>query len=204
MLIPGSENLLAAQIWTVGSPVHIDGHGAPPSLLHGLKLGQAEARRAGEGPRLASHGMAVNTQSYHRHRCLRSLPLLLPRPRTLYLPDARVARAPMCISLRSPFSSPFCRFQLPIPCRIPFTIWMKARLQGSIITRTSLSLVFMFVSRILEAPPPKQRLVSWLPELPRLREFRDGELVLEFSSVRFLKSCCREIGTWSWLRMLCD
>lgn len=38
--------------------------------------------------------------------------------------------------------------------------------------------------------PPKQRL------LPRVREFRDVELVWESISVRFLKNCCRE-GTGS-------
>lgn len=36
--------------------------------------------------------------------------------------------------------------------------------------------------RVLVAPPPKQRLLSWLVELPRLREFRDGAIVLQLSS----------------------
>lgn len=184
----------------------MDGHGPPPSLLHGLKLGQARPRRGVRGRGHASHRMAwqwtlraiIAIAAYGA-----SLSSCLALAHFTFLTPAWLAH--QCVlSLQSPLSSPFCRFQLPIPCRIPFTIWMKARLQGFIITRTSLSLVFMFVSCILVAPPPKQRLPSWLLELPRLRKFRDGELVLELSSVRFLKSCCREEGTGSWLRMLCD
>lgn len=57
--------------------------------------------------------MAVNTQSHHRHRCLRSLPLLLPRPRTLYFPDARVARTPMCIIIAVTPFLPLLPFSAP-------------------------------------------------------------------------------------------
>lgn len=88
-----------------------------------------------------------------------------------------------------------CILCLHITCRIPFTIWMQARLQGFIIART-LRLVFVFVCCLLVAPL-KQRL------LPRVSEFRDGELVWESSLVRFLKNCCRE-GTGSWVRMLLE
>lgn len=48
--------------------------------------------------------------------------------------------------------------------------------------------------RLLVAPR-KQKL------LPRIREFRDGDLFWELSSVPFLKNCCRG-GTGSWKRML--
>lgn len=80
--------------------------------------------------------------------CLRSLlPLLLPLPRTLYWPDARVARAPMCVMIAVTPLVPPLAFSAPnsVPDSVHNLNESSAPGFHQYCTRASLSLVFVCV-----------------------------------------------------------
>jgi hypothetical protein len=103
--------------------------------------------------------MAVNTGEchHHRHRCLRSLPLLLPLPRTLYFPDARVARAPMCIIAVTPCVPPLA-FSAPNSVSDSVHNLNESSAPGFHQYEDEPEPRVYVCYRVLGATPPKQRL----------------------------------------------